>query len=330
MAAWSPHLPPRAASRERVASDDLKIGLVAPVDRIRASRIEELPIDSLWTGGHVASSNPSLEALVGLAQLAALTERVQVGTSILLLPLYPPAIVAKQIADLDRATGGRVVLGVGVGGEYPQEFRACGVPRGERGARTNEAIPLLRRLWSGQEVSHDGPFYPMSQVRIHPSPSQPGGPPIVVAGRQDPAMRRAALLGDGWMPYLYSPGRYADSVHRIREVAEEAGRELGGFGWYAFLFVNIDRDGRRARQGAASMMGGTYDQDFGPLVDKVAVAGTADEVVDKIEAFVQAGARHLIFVPATTGAEEADAVTRALLEDVIPQVRDRGSQMVRP
>ena len=304
---------------------EVKIGLVAPVELTEASALEELPIDSLWVGGHVASPNPSPEALMALARLSAATERAWIGTSILLLPLYPPAIVAKQVADLDRATGGRVILGVGVGGEYPQEFRACGVPLGQRGRRADEAIVLLRRLWSGEEISHDGPFFPMTDVRIHPSPAQPGGPPIVVAGRKDPAMRRAALLADGWMPYLYSPRRYAASVSRIRQIADEVGRDLRSFEWYVFIFVNIDRDGRRARQEAARMMGGTYDQDFGPMVDKVAAAGTSDEVTEKIEQFVAAGVRHFIFLPATTRAADFEATVRTLTEDVMPRVRSRAA-----
>ena len=90
----------------------------------------------------------------------------------------------------------------------------------------------------------------MADVKIDPAPARPGGPPIVIAGRKEPAMRRAALLGDGWMPYLYSPRRYASSVERIRQIADEAGRDLRLFDWYAFIFVNIDRDGRRARQEA--------------------------------------------------------------------------------
>jgi alkanesulfonate monooxygenase SsuD/methylene tetrahydromethanopterin reductase-like flavin-dependent oxidoreductase (luciferase family) len=242
---------------------------------------------------------------------------VKIGTSILLLPLYPPAIVAKQVADLDRATGGRLILGVGVGGEYPQEFRACGVPVQERGRRTDEAIPLIRRLWSAEEISHDGPFYPMSQVRIHPAPAQPAGPPIVVAGRKDPAMRRAAGLGDGWMPYLYSSRRYAASVERIRSLAAEAGRDLAGFEWYAFVFVNIDPDGDKAREGAVQTMGGNYNQDFRAMVDHVAAAGTPAEVREKLQAFVDAGARHFIFMPAV-GTGDPDAVVHRLFEDVVP------------
>ena len=139
-------------------------------------------------------------------------------------------------------------------------------------------------------------------------------------------MRRAALLGDGWMPYLYSPRRYAASVSRIRQIADEVGRDLRSFEWYAFIFVNIDRDGRRGRQEAARMMGRTYDQDFGPMVDELAAAGTSDEVTEKIERFVVAGVRHFIFLPATTRASDFDATVRILIEDVMPRVRSRAAR----
>ena len=300
----------------------LLFGVMGGGDVERVAALEELPIDSIWTGGHVASRNPSPEVLMSLARMSAATKRVKIGTSILLLPLYPPAIVAKQIADLDRATGGRLILGVGIGGEYPQEFRACGVPREERGRRTDEAIPLIRRLWSAEEISHDGPYYPMNDVKIHPAPAQKPGPPIIVAGRKDPAMRRAARLGDGWMPYLYSPRRYAASVERIRAVAADEGRDLSGFGWYAFVFVNVDPDGDRAREGAARSIGGNYNQDFRAMVDSVAAAGTPSEVRLKLQDFVDAGARHFIFTPAV-GTGDPDAVVHRLLEEVVPALSIR-------
>lgn len=303
----------------------IKIGFIAGGDLARARALEALPIDSLWTAGHVASRNPSPEALMGLARLSAATERVQIGTSILLLPLYPPAIVAKQIADLDRDTGGRLILGVGIGGEYPGEFRACQVPINERGRRTDEAIDVIRKLWTAEPVTHDGRYYAMEDVRIHPAPLQPGGPPIVVAGRKEPAMRRAALLGDGWMPYLYSPRRYADSVATVHRYAADAGRELDRFDWYAFVFVNIDLDGERARRDTARFIGGTYDQDFGEMVDSVAATGTAEDVTDKLAAFVDAGARHFIFVPASPDPVAHRAIIHRLLDDVMPAVRERAS-----
>lgn len=301
----------------------VEVGFVCGGDVAQVRQLEALPIDSLWTGGHIASRNPSPEALVSLARMSAVTERVKIGTSILLLPLYEPAIVAKQVADLDGATGGRVILGVGVGGEYPAEFRACHVPIEERGKRADEAIGLLREFWTAQPVNHDGPFFPVHDVRIHPAPRQPGGPPLVVAGRKRPAMRRAALLGDGWMPYLYSPRRYARSAETIRQVAHDAGRDLGGFGWYVFVFVNVNPDGDVARQQAASTLGGNYNQEFKELVDSVAAAGTMAEVKQKLISFVEAGARHFIFVPASGTADPSPIIHR-LLEDVLPEVQRGG------
>ena len=278
--------------------------------------LEALPIDSLWVGGHVASPNGAPEVLVGLARTAALTTRVRVGTAVLLLPLYPPAIVAKAVADVDRASGGRVTLGVGIGGEYPVEFDACQVPVAERGRRTDEAIPLLRRFWTGEPVTHDGRYYPVDGARIFPAPAQPGGPPVIVAGRQPAAMRRAARVGDGWMPYLYSPRRYAASVATVKECAAEAGRDLSGFEWFAFLFVNVDDNGARAREETATFLGGTYQQDFEAMVASVAVAGTAPEVVARLHEYVEAGARHLIITPATR--ERWRPLVDRLAEEVFP------------
>jgi probable F420-dependent oxidoreductase len=303
----------------KAETTEFSVGFVCQPERSLVETFEALPVDSLWVGGHVASTNPSPEAMVQLAQLAALTSRVRIGTSILLLPLYPPAIVAKQIADLDRATGGRVTLGVGVGGEYPQEFRACQIPVSERGARTDEAIPLLRRLWSGAEQSHAGRYYSMEEVRIHPAPVQPNGPPIIVAGRKERAMQRAVALGDGWMPYLYSARRYADSVQTIRSLADESGRDLSDFEWFAFVFVNVDDDAELAKEEAAEFLGGNYSQDFHSMLARIAVAGSPDDVVSGLAEFVRAGATHLVFTPATRSRSQAVALR--IVNEIVPRVR---------
>jgi len=299
--------------------DRVAIGFVCTTERGGPQALEELGIDSLWVGGHVASTNPTPEVMVQLARLSALTSRVRIGTSILLLPLYPPAIIAKQIADLDVVSGGRITLGVGVGGEYPQEFRACGIPVGERGSRADEAIPLLRRLWTGQPVTHHGRHFAMDDVRIHPAPAQPAGPPIIVSGRQPVAMRRAALLGDGWMPYLYSPRRYAESVARIREVAAEAGRSLDRFEWSAFVFVNVDADAARARAAAAEFLGGTYRQDFDAFLDRVTATGTPSQVADRLGEYVTAGVRHLVL--AIASRTDQRRVAETIAADVLPTLR---------
>jgi probable F420-dependent oxidoreductase len=300
-------------------SDRVSAGFVCATEAGGPQALEGLGIDSLWVGGHVASTNPTPEVMAQLARLSAMTSRVRIGTSILLLPLYPPAIVAKQIADLDVASGGRITLGVGVGGEYPQEFRACGIPIGERGSRTDEAIPLLRRLWTAEPVTHDGRHFTMDDVRIHPAPAQPGGPPIIVSGRQPVAMRRAALLGDGWMPYLYSPRRYAESVQGIREHADAAARSLERFEWLAFVFVNVDADAARARASAAEFLGGTYRQDFDAFLDRVAATGTPAQVAERLGEYVAAGARHLIL--AIASRTDHRRIAETIASDVLPQVR---------
>ncbi len=289
--------------------------------------LECQPIDSLWAGGHIASRNPSSDAMIGLARLASLTERVQVGTAVLLLPLYPPAVVARQVADLDRATGGRVILGVGVGGEYQQEFRACQIPVNERGRRVDEAIPLLRRLWTAEPITHAGRYYAMEDVRLHPGPVQPHGPPVVVAGRQVAAMRRAATVGDGWMPYLYSPRRYAESVRKIRELAAQANRDLSDFDWFVYLFVNVDTDSDRSRHDAASAIGSNYQQDFTAMIDNIAVAGAPREVIGRLKLFVDAGARHFVFSPMSTNGKD-DLIVSRLLDDVLPEVRVYAEEVV--
>jgi probable F420-dependent oxidoreductase len=299
----------------------LTSGFAAPSSREGVRAFETLGVESLWVGGHVSTRNPVPETLTALARLSAMADTAVIGTSVVLLPLFPAAIVAKQVADIDRASGGRVVLGIGVGGEYPHEFSACQVPLAERGRRTDEAIPLLRRLWSDEPVDHPGPFYPMENVHLRPPPAQAGGPPIVVAGRKNPAMRRAARLGDGWMPYLYSARRYRDSVARIREHAEEAGRDLAGFGWMLYTFVNVRDDAALARRELAGFIGGTYQQDFEAMLPRVAVVGTRDEVVDQLAEFVDAGVRHVTFTPCPR--DDGDTLVRTLQEEVVPALRAR-------
>jgi probable F420-dependent oxidoreductase len=289
------------------------------VDDVRA--LESLPYDTLWVGGHIAARTRSPEVMMQLARLAALTTRVRVGTSALLLPLYPPAIVAKQIADVDRVSGGRVILGIGVGGEHPQEFEACGVPLRERGARTDEAIPLLRRLWSAEEVTHEGRFFSMKSVEIAPPPLQPGGPPIVVTGRSSAAVRRAGRLGDGWMPYLYSPERFAKSVAGVRTAAEEADRALDDFLWMAFVCTNLAEDAADARADATEFFRASFQQDVSPFLDRVAAVGSPVEVAARIDEFIDAGARHIIVAPST--ARDELAIARLFATEVLPRLARR-------
>src|SRR4029077_11902342 len=122
--------------------------------------------DSIWAGGHISFENPILDVTVALATFAAVTTRITIGAGIVLLPLRPPALVAKEFASLDYVSGGRVVLGVGVGGESPQDFEAVGVAIRERGERADEAMPALRELFAHSPASFEGRFTQFAGISI--------------------------------------------------------------------------------------------------------------------------------------------------------------------
>ncbi|MBF6147008.1 LLM class flavin-dependent oxidoreductase [Nocardia nova] len=293
-------------------------------DRDWLAAAERLPIESVWQGGHILPPSPTGEAVTRLSLMVAWTERVRVGTATLLLPLYPPVIVAKQIADLDARSGGRVSVGLGVGGEFRHEFEAVAVPLSERGPRTDEAMDVLRALWRDEPVDHEGRFFRFRDLHLRPvrspdgSTMRPGGPPLIVSGRRAPAMRRAARRGDGWMPYLVSPSAYARSVAAIRQEAATIGRDLTGFEWTMYLYCSIRRDGDRARAEVADFLGGAYGGKPGDMLQRIAPAGTPDEVAVRLQEYVDAGVRHFVIAPATR-SDTLDVV-RLAAEEVLPRL----------
>ena len=296
------------------------IGIIAPRSRSEIQRLEDAGATSFSVGGHVASPNSSPEVVTWLARLVEQTSTAVIGTAALILPLYPPALLAKQLADLDRASSGRLAIGVGVGGEYESDFAAVGVAIQERGARTDESLSLLRAFWSAEPVSHNGPHYRFKEVRIHPAPLQAGGPPLFITGRKPVAMRRAARLGDGWMPYLYSAERYAESVEVIRNEANLLDRKLDDFLWSAYLFVAVDDDAAVARNHALTFFGTTYRSDYEKFLNRVACVGTFETVTAKLQAFCDAGAGHLVLVPL---GDDTVATAERLLREVVPQLAVR-------
>jgi alkanesulfonate monooxygenase SsuD/methylene tetrahydromethanopterin reductase-like flavin-dependent oxidoreductase (luciferase family) len=145
---------------------------------------------------------------------------------------------------------------------------------------------------------------------------------LIVTGRQPVAMRRAAAVGDGWMPYLYSPERYARSVATIRAEAERTGRSLVDFAWYAYIFVSLDDDEASARRAAVDFLGGTYRNDVGDMLDRVACVGTVEQVADRLASFIGAGAEHLVLVPCGPAPQES---ARRLLTEVRPALNSQVS-----
>lgn len=212
-----------------------------------AQTAEDAGFDSIWTVEHAVvpadyeSAYPYSRSgrmpggedtdipdpLVWLAYVAAHTQRIALATGILILPQRNPVIVAKEVATLDVLSGGRVLLGVGVGW-LREEFDALGVPFEERGARTDEYVELLRRLWREPEVSHDGAFVHLRRAKSNPKPARDAGVPIVIGGHTPAAARRAGRLGDGFFPAQGNLDTLPALLEEMRRAAAEAGRDPGG------------------------------------------------------------------------------------------------------
>jgi probable F420-dependent oxidoreductase len=268
----------------------------------------------------VSFHSPLYESLTLLASYASVTRRLRLGTAVFLLALRHPTIVAKVTATLDVLCGGRLILGVGVGGENPKEFEASGVPLGERGARVDEGIEVLRALWRDTPATFKGRFVSFEGVSIDPKPAQPGGPAVWIGGRSEAALARAARVGDGWISYLVTPARYRRSLERIREVADGAGRRLDGFVRAHLAFVTVGRDHESARATWVRRLTRRYNQDFGPLADRYAVAGPAPHCAAQLERFVEAGVDYIVLNAIAEPEAELEQL-EAMAAEVVPRLR---------
>lgn len=283
---------------EDPAPNGIQVGLTYSADHIDdLPRVEDLGFDSVWTSEHILFYGPTLDATVVLGAFAARTRRVKLGTAILLLPLRNPTVVAKAISTADILSGGRVLLGIGVGGEFRKEFEATGVPVEERGARTNEAIRVIKQLWTEDRTSFHGRWSHFDEVTMQPKPPQPGGPPVIIAGRSEAAMRRAARLGDGYMPYLFTPERYAAAKQAIEQEAARRGRDLAGFHWTLYQFTCVAPTHEEAHERAVARLSRQYNQDFSAIADRYCALGTPDEVIARLRQFAAAGVEHFILTP---------------------------------
>lgn len=297
----------------------MRIGLVLPPTAdpadvpATARRAEEQGFDLVASGEHVLFGSPTPNAFVALAAAASVTTRVRLLSAVTLLPLYPAPLAAKMAATLDRVSGGRFELGVGVGGENPVEFAACGVPVRERGRRTDAGLDVLVRLFAGEPIDVDG-----TPATLDPLPLQRPRPPIWVGGRSEASMRRAGRAGDVWMPYLGSPDRVARGLRTAREEAERHGRDPAEVDGAYFAWTAVDADPGRARRAALDVLAATYGQDMESIVDACVPHGTPEQVAARLAEYRDAGATSVVIAPATHDAErDVDLLAR----EVLPRLR---------
>ena len=264
-----------------------------------AALAERLGFDSGWVGDHLSFHPPVLDALGALSGAAGCTRTLALGTGVLLLPLRHPVWTAKQVSTVDALAPGRVLLGVGVGGENPQEWDAAGVPVGERGARLDESLAIVTALLRGEAVDHQGPLLPTRSPVLEPVPAVP--PPLVVGGRSDAALRRAARVGDAWMGVWMSARRAGEVGERLGELAADAGRQVPERLMMVFVHVADGADGAdgadAAREEAAAFVRGQYGLPYESL-ERWALVGGERQVADGLDALADAGVSGVILVPA--------------------------------
>ena len=259
--------------------DPLRQGESFPVAEA-ARMAEQAGYASVWAGDHLKCPAPVLDAPTCLAVAATVTTTVQVGLSVMLLGMRPLAWAAKQIATLQHLSGDRLRLGVGVGGEFPQEYQAAEVPHNERGARLDRALRLL-------------PDYlaPGTEHSLEPSAPMP---PVLVGGRSDRALERAARFGDAWLPMWMSPETLAQRGERLAELAHRHGRRTPGVS--LLVLAHVDDDQERARDQAASHLRGQYGMEL-ERVERWTAFGSAERVAEFLEPYTRIGVSEVLLLP---------------------------------
>ncbi len=295
--------------------------LRSPYEVAKSSRqIETLGFDILGCGEHVSFYGNTANGFISLSVAAGATSQIRLMSTITLVPLYPAALLAKMGAALDVASGGRYTMGVGVGGEFANEFEACGVPVKQRGSRTDDALEVITRTWTGTDVSYDGRYTKLENFSLKPLPIQKPRPPIWVSGRSDAAMRRAAKYADGWLPYMYTPEQLAESIAKIRAYGEDLGRDMTDFAFGIFSFTAVHEDNDRAVKFASDRLSTQYSQDFSKLVHKFALAGDPRHCQARLGEYIDAGAS-MIFLPAACPDDYIDTNLEMIASDIMPAFR---------
>jgi alkanesulfonate monooxygenase SsuD/methylene tetrahydromethanopterin reductase-like flavin-dependent oxidoreductase (luciferase family) len=304
------------------SEEDIRVGiavndrLLIPDGRERRRVIDHIAdagLDHLTVGDHISfHGGAGFDGLVAATAALAAHDSLRVLVGVYLAGLRHPMATARALSTLSEIAPGRLVLGVGVGGEDRSEISNAGVDPATRGRRLDETLGLLRRLADGKPVDHEGEFFTLNDARVLPVPEP--SVPLVIGGAGDVAVRRTVNHGDGWLGMFCSARRYADTVRKIREAAEEAGQAMPP--WLGLnMWCGIASDGESARSRLGERMQSLCNVPAEKFRN-VTAAGTAEEVAERLSGYVEGGARHITLVMAGESVHddiEAVAEARRLL-----------------
>jgi alkanesulfonate monooxygenase SsuD/methylene tetrahydromethanopterin reductase-like flavin-dependent oxidoreductase (luciferase family) len=285
-------------------------------DPLRAmlARVAEEGIDHVCVGDHVSFFvGAGSDGLISAASILAAQAELPVYVGLYLLPLRHPVPVARQLATLGQLAPGRLTLGVGIGGEDPHESEVCGVDPKTRGRRMDECLQILSRLADGTPVTFEGEFFSLRDAVVLPAPS--GRIPLIVGGRSEAAVRRAARLGDGWLGIWVSPRRFASVRDQIALAATEAGRDGRRFEHALNVWCGFAATREAAREPLATRMQAYYQMAFGPF-ERYSPYGTPEQVAEFLSPYIGAGCSAFNVIPCADDAQTAISAVgelRALL-----------------
>ena len=328
-------------SRLSTVSNKLKIGVLVPTRGLQmtgeqprnidgilsmAEAAETAGLDSVWVGDNLTTKS-RLEPLTTLAAVAKHTNRVRLGTAVLLAALRQPVLLAQTLGTLDLVSGGRVVLAVGVGSADSErarkEWRNAGVDPSRRAGRLEEIVDIVKRLTMGEEVSYQGRHFNLDSLSIEPRSVQPDGVPILIAchfwrggTRRDIQFKRAARLGDGFISLSDYPEEYAQVKEEVRGYAKEVGKDFSRMEAAFYMTVNLDRDEERAAEEADRFFdlyyfGNRWGDRWGPY-------GAPERTVERIRRYAEAGAGTIIVRFASLDPKRQ---LGRFLDEVVPALR---------
>jgi alkanesulfonate monooxygenase SsuD/methylene tetrahydromethanopterin reductase-like flavin-dependent oxidoreductase (luciferase family) len=289
---------------------DATTGLVAP-DRVltTARRAEAAGFDGVYVGDHLLHPHPILESIVTLSAVAAVTRRISLGPCVLLAGLRNPVVLAKQLGTLAALAPGRLRVGVGVGGEYPAEFEAAGVPLADRGKRMETVLRGVRSLLSSGVEGGDLKFAPVAP-----------DVPFLLAGWKEVSLRRAATYGDGWIGYLLKPDSFVRRRDFLLGCRAELGRASEPFPTGMLIPVHVARGSADAAAASASAAWGELTKAPARLPGHLFAAGEPERIAEQLHRYWKAGCTEFMLGPADQGAGYLDQV-ELLASQVLPRLR---------
>ncbi len=265
-----------------------------------AQRVQAAGIDHVFIADHISfHTGIGMDGLINAGVLATLLPETEVCIGVYLLALRHPVPVARQLSSLSATAPGRIVLGVGVGGEDRHEVEICGVAPARRGARTDHCLAALEGLLSGKATDYECEFFDYRAARILPPPEP--RIPILVGGRADAALRRAARFGDGWLGVWSSPKRFAAAVAEIQAQARALGRQAPAAHGMQ-IWCGFDDDQNKARQRLAESMEAFYQVPF-ERFERYAPFGNPEAVAKALEPYLEAGCRRFNLMPVAASEE---------------------------